>query len=101
VLVARREERLRTLAEELAAEHGVRCEVIGADLGDEAERASLAARIDDLRAVPPRAHPGSRIAPVAGARRRFPRQSAWLARRIDVDSPRGFGLSVLAVAGAA
>ena len=42
----------------------------------------------------------TRIAPVAGARRRFPRQSAWLARRIEVDSPRGFGLSVLAVAGA-
>ena len=34
-------------------------------------------------------------------RGRLPQQSAWLARRVDVDSPRGFGLSVLVIAGAA
>ena len=42
----------------------------------------------------------ARIAPVARARARFPRESAWLARRIDTDSPRGFLLSVVVVAGA-
>ncbi len=41
VLVARREERLRELAEELAREHGVRAEVIAADLTEEAQRADL------------------------------------------------------------
>jgi membrane protein DedA with SNARE-associated domain/membrane-associated phospholipid phosphatase len=40
------------------------------------------------------------IGPVARARARFPRLSAWLARRIDTDSPRGFLLSVVVVAGA-
>lgn len=40
-LVARREERLRTLATELAAEHGVEAEVVAADLGDAAERDRL------------------------------------------------------------
>jgi len=43
----------------------------------------------------------ARIAPVAWARARFPRGSAWLARRIDTDSPSGFLLSVVVVAGAA
>jgi short-subunit dehydrogenase len=46
VLVARREERLRTLATELTAEYGVTAEVIAADLGDPAERERLA---DELR----------------------------------------------------
>jgi uncharacterized protein len=41
VLVARREERLRTLATELSSENGVQIEVIAADLGDEAERDRL------------------------------------------------------------
>ena len=41
----------------------------------------------------------ARVAPVAGVRRRFPRQSAWLARRIDTGSPTGFPLSVVVVAG--
>jgi undecaprenyl-diphosphatase len=41
----------------------------------------------------------ARIAPVAWVRGRFPRQSAWLSRRIDTDSPRGFLLSVVIVAG--
>src|SRR5215213_4671502 len=41
-LVARREERLRTLASELTSEHGVTAEVITADLGDPAERERLA-----------------------------------------------------------
>jgi membrane protein DedA with SNARE-associated domain/membrane-associated phospholipid phosphatase len=42
----------------------------------------------------------ARIAPIAWARRRFPRQSAWLAHRIDTNSPRGFLLSVVVVTGA-
>lgn len=41
VLVARREERLRTLATELSSENDVQTEVIAADLGDEAERDRL------------------------------------------------------------
>lgn len=41
------------------------------------------------------------LAPVAWLRMRFPRPSAWLARRIDTDSPRGFLLSVVVVADAA
>jgi short-subunit dehydrogenase len=45
-LVARREERLRTLATELASEHGVEAEVVAADLGDAAERDRLQ---DELR----------------------------------------------------
>lgn len=40
-LVARREDRLRALADELAAAHGVRAEPIGADLGTAAGRAAL------------------------------------------------------------
>ena len=41
VLVARREERLRSLATELSSENDVQAEVIAADLGDEAERDRL------------------------------------------------------------
>jgi short-subunit dehydrogenase len=41
VLVARREERLRSLATELASEHDVGAEIIAGDLGDEAERDRL------------------------------------------------------------
>ncbi len=41
VLVARREERLRSLATELSADHGVEVEVIACDLGEEAERDRL------------------------------------------------------------
>src|SRR5690606_10433643 len=37
-LVARREDRLRSLADEVAAAHGVRVEVVGADLTDTAAR---------------------------------------------------------------
>jgi short-subunit dehydrogenase len=44
-LVARREERLRELADELAAAHGVRAETIGADLTDAASPARLAGTI--------------------------------------------------------
>jgi hypothetical protein len=40
-LVARREERLRSLANELASEHGVAAQVIALDLGDPAERDHL------------------------------------------------------------
>lgn len=43
----------------------------------------------------------ARARPVRWMRGRLPQQSAWLARRVDVDSPRGFGLSVLVIAGAA
>ena len=41
VLVARREERLRELADELARAHGVRAEAIGSDLADPASRDEL------------------------------------------------------------
>jgi short-subunit dehydrogenase len=44
-LVARREARLRALAEELAAEHGIRAEALAADLGAAAERERLAAAL--------------------------------------------------------
>ena len=47
-LVARREPRLRELAGELSDAHGVRVEVIGADLGEAAERDRLAAEIEAL-----------------------------------------------------
>src|SRR5206468_11760946 len=40
----------------------------------------------------------ARTRPAAWARARSPRQCAWLARRIDMDSPRGFLLSVVVVA---
>jgi short-subunit dehydrogenase len=40
-LVARREDRLKVLADELAAKHGVRTEVISADLTDEAARRAI------------------------------------------------------------
>jgi uncharacterized protein len=41
VLVARREERLRSLATELSSDHGVDAEIITADLGDEGDRDRL------------------------------------------------------------
>lgn len=41
----------------------------------------------------------ARIVPVAWLRGKLPRRSAWLARRIDTNSPRGFGLSLVVVAG--
>jgi short-subunit dehydrogenase len=47
-LVARREERLRDLAAELSEGHGVRAEVIGADLVHPAGRDALAARVEEL-----------------------------------------------------
>lgn len=47
-LVARREERLRDLAAEIAGEHGVRVEVIGADLAMPTERDRLATAIAEL-----------------------------------------------------
>jgi uncharacterized protein len=46
-LVARREERLRELAVELATRHGVRAEAYGCDLGDAAARDRLAAELED------------------------------------------------------
>jgi short-subunit dehydrogenase len=51
VLVARREDRLNILAEELTKRHGVRAEAIGADLGDAAARERLFAQIDELGLV--------------------------------------------------
>lgn len=46
--VARREERLRGLAEEVRARHGIRAEVVPADLADPASREALAARVEEL-----------------------------------------------------
>lgn len=48
VLVARRRERLKALAAELSAEHGVRAEVIGCDLTKPASRDRLPSRIAGL-----------------------------------------------------
>lgn len=45
-LVARREDLLRALADELSAAHGVRAEILVADLTDEAARAALPAQIE-------------------------------------------------------
>ena len=47
-LVARREERLRELASELAERFGVRAEALAADLGDQAAREALDRRISEL-----------------------------------------------------
>jgi short-subunit dehydrogenase len=47
-LVARREDRLRELADEIGKTHGVRAETIAADLGDPAQRDRLAARLAEL-----------------------------------------------------
>jgi short-subunit dehydrogenase len=46
-LTARREERLRALAEELGSEHGIRAEAFRADLEDESGRDALAAQLAD------------------------------------------------------
>jgi short-subunit dehydrogenase len=46
-LVARREDRLRALADELAKAHGVRAEVIAADLSDQDSRSSIATQLAD------------------------------------------------------
>jgi uncharacterized protein len=45
-LTARREERLRELADELSSAHGIRAEAIGCDLGDASARDALAAEIE-------------------------------------------------------
>ena len=50
VLVARDRERLADLAAQLAAAHGVRTEVLAADLADAAERATVEARLRDEQA---------------------------------------------------
>ena len=47
-LVARREDRLRDLADELAADHDVRAEVLAADLTDADTRTGIVAALDDL-----------------------------------------------------
>jgi short-subunit dehydrogenase len=44
-LVARRADRLQTLADELSARHGVRAEVIGADLTEQTARQQIAAEV--------------------------------------------------------
>ena len=46
-LVARREDRLRTLAEELTAAHRIRAEVVTADLTDESSRTAIAEQISE------------------------------------------------------
>src|SRR5580704_17542174 len=45
-LVARREAKLRALADEMASKHGVRAEVIPADLTDESYRANIVAELE-------------------------------------------------------
>jgi short-subunit dehydrogenase len=50
-LVARREERLAALAEELAAAHDVRADAIGADLADPASRDALEAKLGELGSI--------------------------------------------------
>jgi short-subunit dehydrogenase len=47
-LVARREDRLRSLADELSERFDIRAEAIGADLGSATARADLLRRIDEL-----------------------------------------------------
>jgi short-subunit dehydrogenase len=51
-LVARREDRLRALADELGRTHAVRTEVIAADLTDADARGALPARLADLGLTP-------------------------------------------------
>jgi hypothetical protein len=46
-LVARREDRLRLLADELSGQHGVRAEIITADLTDAASRSRIATELED------------------------------------------------------
>ena len=46
-LVARREDRLQALADELTGAHGIRAEVIAADLTDETSRARIATELAD------------------------------------------------------
>lgn len=47
-LVARREDKLRALADELSEAHGIRAEVLTADLSDEAARTALVGGVADL-----------------------------------------------------
>jgi short-subunit dehydrogenase len=51
-LVARREDRLRTLAEDLQAAHGIRAEVVAADLSDADARTALVAAVTERGLVP-------------------------------------------------
>ncbi|HXZ61830.1 MAG TPA: SDR family oxidoreductase [Acidimicrobiales bacterium] len=51
-LIARREDRLRTLAEDLAHAHGVRAEVMAVDLTDADARAALPDKVDALGLTP-------------------------------------------------
>ncbi len=51
VLIARREQRLKAVAEELTARHGVRAEAIRGDLTDRAMRAEARRRWSALAAV--------------------------------------------------
>ena len=47
-LVARREDRLRALAEELSSDNGVRAETLGCDLADDGSRTRMLARLAEL-----------------------------------------------------
>lgn len=47
-LVARREERLRTLADELQSAYGIRAEALAGDVGRAEERERIRARVDEL-----------------------------------------------------
>lgn len=51
-LVARREDRLRTLAEELHTSHGIRAEVVAADLSDAGARTALVSTVAERGLVP-------------------------------------------------
>lgn len=51
-VVARREARLRALADQLTADHGVRVEVVTADLTDPEARERIAQQVDDRGLVP-------------------------------------------------
>ncbi len=51
-LVARREDRLRALADELTDTHGVRAEVMAADLTEADSRAQLPTKLDELGLTP-------------------------------------------------
>ena len=75
VLVARREDRLTALAEELANAHGVRAETIAVDLQTKAGRKRLLKRVDELglastcwSTTPASAPPGCSSGSTASAR---------------------------------
>jgi short-subunit dehydrogenase len=71
-LVARREDRLRELAGEVTDAHGVRAEVVAADLTDEAARAGLAAEVGARGLEPIALVNGAGLSTVGPVRRNDP-----------------------------